>query len=296
MKTYFLNDWQDEKVSAFNLWLQKNTGIKDNSRNQYVHQIRGYFHFLNESGIADITSENINQYLLLKTGKKKDRIVYCRRFAMQQFLRFSKMGHDIQSIKSYLRPESRRYERYIKFSAFKKMLDGLTPELHCILTVLYDTGIRIAPIVNMKSDDIKHDDKGHYIFVKEKRGKLAERYFEAHTLSLLKPFMAGKDKSGYLFRLKIKLDGKERWETFSECYYRLWSGLKNQSRLFIGNYGISFHWVRTSRAKELYRRLKDLSKVQKFLGHENISTTMIYTDEGGLNSAEIIQQESGKWG
>jgi integrase len=198
---------------------------------------------------------------------------------------------ELDELKRELRLQDRRYERYIDFKTFKEMIEGSSSDLRLIMMILYDTGMRISPIINLKVRKIREDNEGVYIQGREKRGKLLKRYLDVQTAKLLKSIIQNKQPNDYVFR-RIR----NRWETWWECYYRLWKELKVESRKALEEgYGISFHWVRTSRAKELYDKYKDILEVKKFLGHSSITTTTRYIEEGELESAEIIKEEEGKW-
>ncbi len=277
---------RDIILNDFMKWLRENTAMKQNSINQYVLQVKKFLDTYEE-----IELENLKKYLLSRKG---DRIVYNRRFAIKKFLMFLKKEDwikEIDKLRTYLRPQERRYERYIDFQTFKDMIEHFNDELKLIMMILYDTGMRISPIINLKIKMIKKDKDGTYIIGKEKRGKIAKRYLDPITANLLESFIKDKNQNDYVFRKIVK----GRWETWWECYYRLWKELKIESRRFLGEYGISFHWVRTSGAKELYKRYKDLVMLKEFLAHNSIQTTTRYVESGELRSSEIIRNEKGKW-
>lgn len=273
-------------------WMKENTALKQNSIVQYALQIKKFI-----DNFDEISLENLRRFLFMREDKKKPeevRIVYHRRFAVKKFLMFlGKEGWvgELDKLKKELRLQDRRYERYIDFKTFKGMIEGFGGDLRLIMMVLYDTGMRISPIINLKARKVREDDEGVYIGGREKGGKLVKRYLDVQTAKLLKEIIKGTQPNDYVFRKKVN----SRWETWWECYYRLWKELKVESRKFLGDFGISFHWVRTSRAKELYKRYKDLMKVKRFLGHSSITTTTRYIEEGEFESAEIIKEEKGKW-
>jgi len=281
----------EDKLNRFEKWLNKNTALKKNSRKQYVLQIKKFFDLFSVESL-----DNFRQFLYLK---RADRIVYHRRYAVKRYLEFIGKNEWIEKLNPVfktLKLQERRYDRYIDFKHFREMLDYLMDKhkaLTTALMVLWDTGMRISPIVNLKVRDIKKDQDGYYITAIEKGGKRSNRYLDAYTVEMLKKIIIGKGNDDYVFRNCINVT----WESWWKCYYRMWKELKTTSRKFMNvGYGISFHWVRTSRAKELYKKYKDVLKVKGFLGHKKIDTTMRYIDEGEISSAEIIKEEKGKWG
>ncbi len=279
-----------ELLDKFDIWLSKNTVLNEKSRRQYILQIKKFFDNYNELSV-----DNFRDYLFLR---KKGRTVYSRRYAIKRFLQFQKREDwvkELEPIMKSLKLQTRRYDRYIDFTHFKEFLDYLTKEhqmLSIMLMILWDTGMRISPIVNMKVRDIKKDSNGHYVTAVEKGGELKNRYLDDYTSKLLNEVVFTKSPEDYVFREKVS----NKWESWWQCYYRMWKELKVTSRKFLNlGFGISFHWIRTSRAKELYKKYKDLLKVKGFLGHKRTATTERYIEEGEVSSAQIIKDEEGKW-
>ena len=274
-------------LDEFEKWLEENTLLNEKSREQYKLQIKKFL-----VKYKQLNVDNLRKYLI-----EGDR-VYNRRFAVKCFLRFLEKTdwiEELTPIMKMIKLKDRRYERYIDFDSFKKFLDKIDDELRVILMVLWDTAVRISPIINLKVNQIKQDSDGYYIYVIEKGEKATKRYLDSVTGELIKKFTVNKSQKDYVFRHKIK-ENENRWETWWECYYRLWKTLKTESRKFLGvGFGISFHWTRTSRAKELYKKYKDLKKVKDFLGHKRIATTERYIEGGEISSSEIIKNEKGKW-
>jgi integrase len=153
----------------------------------------------------------------------------------------------------------------------------------------YDSALRISPILNLRVNDINRDEDGYYIDVTEKGGKRVKRYFDNKTAELLLNITNNKNSNDYVFRNKN--------ESLWKCYYKFWKELKNKSRKakLVGDFGISFHWVRTTRAIKFYKKYRDIMKVKNLLGHQSIQTTQRYVESGELESAELIKKEKGKW-
>jgi integrase len=272
-------------LKEFNEWLKTNTVLKSNSRTQYVLQIKKFLDNYNE-----ITLDNIRRFLLLQ---KVDRYVYIRKFAIKYFLKSivkDEWNEELKPIYKTIKLKDRRYNRYISnFGKFKVFLDSLSIELKTILMLSYDTALRISPIINLKVNDIDRDEDGYFVEVIEKGGKRVKRYFDNKTAELLSSITNNKNSNDYVFRNKN--------ETWWKCYYRYWKELKNKSRKtkLVGDFGVSFHWIRTTRAIKFYKKYKDLMKVKNLLGHKSIQTTQRYVEEGEIESARVIKEESGKW-
>ena len=66
---------------------------------------------------------------------------------------------ELDKLKKELRLQDIRYERYIDFKTFKEMIEGFSTKLRVIMMVLYDTAMRISPIINLKVSKIREDDE-----------------------------------------------------------------------------------------------------------------------------------------
>lgn len=272
-------------LKDFDKWLKDNTALKSNSRIQYVLQIKKFLDNYN-----DITLDNIRVFLL---QQRIDRCVYIRKFAVKYFLESlnkDEWNLELKPIYRMIKLKDRRYSRYISnFGKFKVFLDSLSIELKTILMLSYDTALRISPIINLKVNDIDRDEDGYFVEVIEKGGRRIKRYFDNKTAEFLLRLTNNKSRNDYIFR--------NRNESWWECYYRYWKSLKNESRKtkLVGDFGVSFHWIRTTRAIRFYKKYKDLMKVKNLLGHKSIQTTQRYVEEGEIESARVIKEESGKW-
>ena len=61
------------------------------------------------------------------------------------------------------------------------------------------------------------------------------------------------------------------------------------------DWGISFHWFRTSRLIHFYEKNHDIIATKNFAGHRSINTTMRYLeDSAGFDSKRLIEKER-KW-
>lgn len=271
-------------LEEFRKWLKENAILKPNSRNQYVLQIKK---FLDN---YEITLDNIRKFLL---QQKVDRCVYIRRYAVKYFLKSidkDKWNEELKPIYKMIKLKDRRYSRYISnFGKFKTFLDSLSIELKTILMLSYDTALRISPIINLKVNDVNKDEDGWFVEVIEKGDRRIKRYFDNKTAEFLMIITQNKNQNDYVFRNKN--------ETWWKCYYRYWKELKNKSRKakLVGDFGISFHWIRTTRAIKFYKKHRDLMKVKSLLNHQSIQTTQRYVESGELESAELIRKERGKW-
>ncbi len=141
-----------------------------------------------------------------------------------------------------------------------------------ILEFLYATGLRVSELVNLKIEDV--DLEAGYVRCKGKGnrerivplGKEAIKWVKKYLQEVRPFYLKGKDNP-YLF---INRRGKN--------YTRqgVWEIIKRYAKK-LGREDVSPHTFRHTFATHLLQGGANLRSVQEMLGHEDISTTQIYT-------------------
>jgi integrase len=275
----------------FKQWLQDHYVLRSGTLDNYTIAINAFIRDYRE-----LTYNNCSKFLLASSSTKEPSRNYARKYALQKYITFKGLGKlnvQLESLYKNIRMagDVRHDKEITDMDAFTAFVQSLDPRLKTVMMVMMDTGCRIQAILALTKADVRTDKRGTFIILHEGRKvkKTLNRYVEDTTARKLKAFMAASP-STYPFRENLS-QGKAR--------YALWSELKNKSRkaglVDSGKkYGISFHWLRTTRAREVYRKYKDLIKVKTFLGHANIGTTMRYVEPGKDESYTIIKGEN-KW-
>ena len=153
-----------------------------------------------------------------------------------------------------------------------------------ILRLIYVTGLRVSEALSLNLTDISHEKK--QIFVKGKGNKERIVFFDDQTNKLLfdyfqniRPFLLKDKKNPFVFPSQSAKDGHLTRDSFFKTLKKL-SSLSGISPSLICP-----HALRHSFATNLINHDVSLRSVQKMLGHENISTTEIYTH---IASSKII--------
>ena len=141
-----------------------------------------------------------------------------------------------------------------------------------MLEVMYASGLRVSELVSLQKSQV--DMYNHMITIFGKGNKERRVPISTFALKYLKLYVNegrkkhDKKKSNYLF-LNKKGDPISRIYFFKQVKkYGLQAGI---------DANISPHTLRHCFATHLINKGADLLAVQKMLGHENISTTQIYT-------------------
>lgn len=142
-----------------------------------------------------------------------------------------------------------------------------------ILELLFATGLRVSELINIKLQNINDQERSIKTLGKGSKerivyyGECAEEILNLYFQKARKDLLKGK-KSDYLFvgRNSLKLTRTRINEILEEEINKV--GLKHH---------ISPHVLRHTFATVLLNNGADIRSVQELLGHENLSTTQIYT-------------------
>ncbi len=163
--------------------------------------------------------------------------------------------------------------RMIDIAEAKKGFDGL--RLAAMLKLMYACGLRVSELVGLPEKNVNF--KKEQVIVLGKGGK--ERIIPAASsaLNTVEDYLAARkyylkgEKSIWLFPSKLAADGHITRDAFFKDLKKI------AAEAGISPAKISPHVLRHSFATHLLNHKVDLRSVQKMLGHEDISTTEIYT-------------------
>jgi site-specific recombinase XerD len=140
-----------------------------------------------------------------------------------------------------------------------------------ILELLYASGIRRAELVGINVSDVNFEART--IRVTGKGDKQRMVLFNQATEDALQAYLrvrpSCKDGALFVSRQKRRLSYQQTGKVFA-AYVKM-SGLEGK---------ITPHTMRHSVATHLHQAGVDLMTIKKFLGHESVQTTQIYTEMG----------------
>ncbi len=146
-----------------------------------------------------------------------------------------------------------------------------------IISLLYSAGLRVGELLALKKTDI--DSKRMCIFIRQAKGK-KDRYtlLSVKLLELLREYYKQHKPKVYLF--EGQNGGKYSAESINQFIKRSVkrAGIKK---------AVSAHTFRHSFATHLLERGVGIGHIQKLLGHNNISTTLMYTHIANDNVLSI---------
>jgi len=276
----------DEFIAYFKT---KRSGSKD-SLDAYYRDIERFIEFLNDNKIKNFNAVNkivVNDYVsLLRSGKitrgKISNSTYSRNLsALRSFYKYLIENHkadhnpftDIRKVHT-----EKHLPDVLTFEQVETILDSfdlnnpLDIRNRCIIEIIYACGLRISEACNLLIKNIDQKEMIIRVIGKGNKERIIPYYPRVNELIDLyikeyRNVYANKDFE-YLFVTK-------RHDKVSPRSVQL---LLEDIQVKTGiNVNIHPHMLRHSFATHLLDNGADLRTVQELLGHENLSTTQLYT-------------------
>lgn len=253
--------------------------------NGYLTDLDVFLEYLNENNVNDykkVDYQCIRLYINYLYELNYNNKTICRHIsAIRSFFKYLKVNNYIDENPCILvsNPKlEKRLPKYLNFQEIEKLLKafennnyiGLRNSL--ILEMLYSTGIRVSEITNIKLKNISFDNNS--IIIDGKGNKQRIVYFGNICSKLLSSYMnvsypiLNKDNIEYLLLSKTGKKINER---------EIRNIVDDAARIAEIKIKISPHVLRHTFATHMLTNGADLRTVQELLGHENLSTTQVYT-------------------
>lgn len=276
-----------EYLEKYRAYLQNERYYSPHTINNYTKDILEYLKYLEQDNIT-LTNTGLNlarnyAYTLANKNlkptsinRKLSSIRNFYRFLITQEVVKSNPFDAIETIKI-----EKKLPNYLYLDDLETLfnsIDQSTPlgvRNYCLLELLYGTGIRVSELCNIKLHDIDFynnnilitgkGNKQRYVPIHESLREVLITYLNFARNELL------KDSDEIVDNLFVNHRGGA---LTSRGVRDILKNLVNESGL---NVKISPHVLRHSFATHMLDYGADLRSVQKLLGHENLSTTQIYT-------------------
>lgn len=268
----------NENLENYRNYLKYERAYSDNTVGAYMNDLNKYEEFLKKD-ILESDTEDLENYLKYIKNSESTTV-----------------AHKITSIKSYFnynikrgivsvnpadkvsRPKlTKHLPEYLTEEEVGKLLDVEVKSPYdyrnkTILELLYSSGIRISELVNIKTPN--YDSEECLIRIMGKGSKERIVPLGDYAVNIMNDYMnnyrplINKKHTDYLF-INNRGDKISRQFIFKVIKKEaLKKGIKKD---------ISPHTLRHTFATHLLKNGADLRIIQELLGHENISTTQIYT-------------------
>jgi len=269
-------------------WIEKFTTYLEAERNASIHTLVNYRvdlkefqKFLEGMELVKVTPLEIRRFLAHLTDKQCSRSTVGRKLAcLRSFYKFLVRENAVISnpAASISTPkQEKRLPSFLEVDEISRLLESPQGNRwdarrdRALMELLYSSGLRVSELVGINIEDV--DPNGSLVKVRGKRKK--ERIVPIGSLAL-------KAVTGYLESRPEKLAKLESPLFINKNYTRLTDRSVRRIILkYVRQLGIKKdiypHMFRHSFATHMLDRGADLRSVQELLGHENLSTTQIYT-------------------
>lgn len=273
-----MGDNMDKYLKEYLDYIKIERGLSVNTYNSYKKDLEKYIEYMKNK---DITKKDINNYIehLFKSGLKSSTISR-NIVSIKSFHKYISRVYELPNPSdSILRPKySKKLPEILTKEEVEllldiKVTDAFSSRNKAMLELMYATGLRVSELVNLNVNDIDFDNASLKCFGKGSKERIlpivdyaldkVKEYKEVYRNGMLKGYLTdslflnnhGKGISRVGFFKIIKQLAKEK-------------GI---------NKNIHPHILRHSFATHILENGADLRIIQELLGHENISTTQIYT-------------------
>lgn len=270
-------------IEEFLLYLGLEKNLTPNTVMAYRRDIMAFLQWRHKSGIEDWNSGTVVAYLAYERERGLSSASLARRLAsLKSFFGYLvREQYLTENPTEHLsgRPPQRRLPNVLTISEVTRLLEcpaGATPiELRdrAMLEVLYATGLRVSELVGLEIGDFWLDPprirclgkgrKERYVPLGRHANDWLRRYLDQGRSRLLR----GRNTSRIFVN---RLGGPLTRQGF-------WKILKAYGRKVGIDRLLTPHTLRHSFATHLLENGADLRAIQELLGHQDITTTQIYT-------------------
>ncbi|MBE7021076.1 MAG: tyrosine recombinase XerC [Ruminococcaceae bacterium] len=285
--------YEDAPQVLKNFLTQKLTieGKSPNTVKEYYYDLRGFLGYLKEikdfdgevdiDFIKGIELNDIYEYLMYISNEKKNgaRTRSRRVSSIKSFFKYLHIKVKLIDSNPTEALDPPKFistvPRYLELDESKRLLscvDGRHKERDfAILTLFLNCGLRLSELVGINLADIKKDS----MVVKGKGNKERTIYLNDACLSAISNYLAVRPKLNVKDEKALFISGQNK-----RIYYKT---VQHLVKKYIAAAGLdptkySTHKLRHTAATLMYKYGKvDVRTLQTILGHEQLSTTQIYT-------------------
>lgn len=269
-------------LSEYLEFIEIEKGLSQNTVDAYRRDLSAFFDFLEKeygiNEVSEITRNLINAYILkLREDKFTPRSVVRKIASFRGFFKWLCANEFLSSNPAQTLEQPKLPKRLPKVMTVEEVSSILNSNLDkreaLIVELLYDCGLRVSELVNLKLNNIDINSKYIQCYGKGSKERIVP--FGKKAQHALKMYLKQRDLIILSNKLKdtkslfLKDDGTNI--TRQDVY----NFIRKQGELIHKH--ISPHTLRHSFATHLLENGADLRVVQELLGHSDVSTTQLYT-------------------
>ena len=279
----------DHHADKFLTYLKVEKNYSKHTLINYSHDLKDFYAFLDGKPLADLDVIFLRKYLvILKEKNLSKRSVARKMAALRTFFRFLiREGYLRKNPMSALRTPKleKKLPMVLDESEVSRLIESPANDMigrrdRAILETLYSTGMRVSEVVDLSMEGV--DFIGGVCRVVGKGSKERLCPIGDRALRSIRQYLELREKGKQSEKKKTSQQALFLNHSPNQAGSRL---TDRSVRRIVDRYiaqtcrreNISPHTLRHSFATHLLDRGADLRSVQELLGHENLSTTQIYT-------------------
>jgi len=286
-------------IKDFELYLKKEKGSSPNTVSSYVHDIEQYAHFLEKYHNIKkpdlIEKKHVEAFMRSLKRDMTTKSMARKLTAIRSFHHFLLIEKevDLDVTKAIQSPKIEKHLPQVlsvdEVMAILEVVDTTKPlglRNQALLELIYGSGLRVSELLDIEMSDI-HLNQG-YVLVKGKGEK--ERMVpisDPSVVALRNYIIKGRDQLLHGQKTTFLFLNQQGERLSRQGFFKLLKKLASEAGV---KTECSPHTLRHSFATHLLENGMDLRTLQSLLGHEDISTTQIYTHISQKRIKEIYQQ------
>ncbi len=271
-------DENQELLEKYTVYLQVERFYSANTIENYQRDVTAFLKYIKRD-LKQITENDIQKYLQYLHKNYAENTVLRKYSSLKncfKYLYSERLINNYPCSNIKVRKKTKKIPEFIDNKQINQLLKSIEIKDHfsardqVILDILYATGIRVSELIEIKIKDIDFNEQ--FIKVTGKGDK--ERFV---------PFdhITKTDIINYLEKYRSKFGTNSEWLIVNHHNRQLtrqgcYKIIKKHGEK-VGIKKLTPHMFRHSVATHLLNQGMDLKFVQELLGHENITTTQIYT-------------------
>lgn len=295
----------EEVLNRFLVYIKMAKTGSEDTQDAYRRDVERFLNYLEEENIQsfeDVDKRVMNQYVMKLRlgdigGKALSNSSYARNLSsLRSFYRYLNKfegveNNPVRAFKST--KERRKLPEFLTFDQMESMFqvfDLSNPKDlrdRSILEVMYACGLRVSECAGLQIEKMNLEEGYLSVIGKESKERMSPIY--PRCVKLLKRymsearpiFMEGKGEHGFLF---VNQQGKP---ISARSIQNICDEAAQKAGLTLH---VHPHMIRHSFATHLLDNGADLRIVQELLGHENLSTTQIYTHVTADRLQKVVNQ------
>ena len=274
-----------KEIEEFLSYLEYELNYSNLTVKGYSDEIEKYLTYTKEHNVnyKKISNDDIRNYLKYLDNLKYSKSSISRNLSsIRTYYKYllDKKIVDSNPFKNISNPKKdKKLPNFLNYEEIMKIFDSIDEENilgkrdRCIVEVLYDTGVRVSELVNIKIKDIDFSEKTISIFGKGRKERIV--YFGDYLYDVLNDYinncrniLLSNKSCEYLI-----LNSRGSQITTRGVEKIIDKVVKDASL----KHKISPHVLRHTFATHMLNGGSDIKTIQQLLGHESLSTTGIYT-------------------